>query len=1009
MSWYSRLVVNHPIIFIVANISLACILGPVTVFTVGLPDFSEPLLGIEPRRSKVTIWEKTAANVFAGLQNGTLSYHPVSDDMLPESDTANQFKSRKLRLAANSTESLQNCAYKAPFEFSLSDTRIVVKSKTGANILTADHLHSICRLQDVISSYRWPSKSCYLVSLPLYVTALANKSSCYDISQDDIDDVIELLQECSPYYFNGTLSPYSQPTEPSLSVPQRCGHLNAVYAILHLLTDDGFMKDGDVNRTELEFSVIAVPFEWSNNDTDFLLEYYMDTFENPDIRDGDVVIPAVFMNIRHVLFVRYIREDMLLFVLAMALVVTVLFVYLQSFILMIAVIMNVGITLCWSYFVYYYVVQMQFFPFMNLIAALLLIAISADDVFVIYDIWQKETRLNPDSSYETNMSETLRKGGLSIFVTSLTTAASLVINVINKITAIRCFGIFAGICILLNFVIMITWIPALIVIIEKTSRYCIPKTSAKKCRKCDNKLAKISDYFWGVIMMKLITIGSPIWIVSLLIFGILGLVVVFATPGLKLPDSNHMKLFKPENLFQKYQEDYKDRIRFEKEFESSDTIRLAFLWGVEGVDNGNEWDPNDQGTLVYGPVDVLSEEVISWQNKFCHQLKKQPFVLEKHRNDQCFFETVESLLTGPCVLKPPNQAWKKEINLAPCCEMKTLPNRTINEQCMMYYLNLTRGNLGFITGTEVLGEVIFDKNNDVKIFSYTFMSTGMFTSNYVYMDNFYMEVDKFAEAELSDAPNILKDGWFASYSGVVFLFYNLQKEIGRGTMNGIGLSLTCSFIVLLVTSLNIIISLYAIFTITLVIGATVGTLVFLGWELNVTESLTIIMSLGLAVDFTIHYGVTYKLEKSNSRADRVVHTVTTVCSAVSMAALTTFLSGVSVLNARVLAYRQYGIFLVFIMFYSWIFSAFLFLPLCYIIGPLGHTGDLVYLFRCCCRMRSEREETTKPADRGFIWQSEVNGIVLPRIVYEPRNSNNADPPWFRRPELSRQMALTNYS
>ena len=41
---YSRLVVNHPIVFIVANISLACILGPVTVFTVGLPDFSEPLL-----------------------------------------------------------------------------------------------------------------------------------------------------------------------------------------------------------------------------------------------------------------------------------------------------------------------------------------------------------------------------------------------------------------------------------------------------------------------------------------------------------------------------------------------------------------------------------------------------------------------------------------------------------------------------------------------------------------------------------------------------------------------------------------------------------------------------------------------------------------------------------------------------------------------------------------------------------------------------------------------------
>ncbi|KAK2158928.1 hypothetical protein LSH36_161g00041 [Paralvinella palmiformis] len=1001
MGWYSWLVVNHPLVLILVNIALAFVLGPLTIITVGLPDFSDPQLGFEPRNSKTTIWEKVAANIFGRLVNRTLKYYPTNYTGFPETLTTAETGSRKKRFAANSSQTISICANRALANVDILDARIIVRSKTGADIFTADHLHSICRIQDAISSYPWPAKTCYMMSLPLYVTALANKLSCYNITDDDIGDVIGLLQRCSSHYFNGTLLGYCHIRNTCPTVPIECGNLNAVYTILHLLTDSGFLKDGDVNATKLDFSVIALPHGWYLDSKDLLLKYYLDHFETEAVQDGDIVVPALHMNIENDLFNRYVQEDITLYAVAMAMVIVVLLLYLQSFVLMIAVVTNVIITLCLSYFVYYYVIQMHFFPFINLIAALLLIAISADDVFIIYDLWRKEVRLNPDSSYETNMSETLRKGGLSIFVTSLTTAASLLANIANEITTIRCFGIFAGICILMNFLLMITWIPALIVVIEKTFHYCIPKTSIEKSRKCGNKLTKISDYFWGVIMMKIITIGSPIWIVLLLIIGILGLVAVFARPGLKLPDNNYLKVFDSENLFEKYRAEYKDRIRFEKQFQSTDNIQLVFLWGVAGVDNGDVWNPNDQGTLVYTPVDVLSEEVISWQNKFCHQLKKQPFVLEKHRNDQCFFETVESLLTGPCVLKPANQAWKKEVNLSPCCEISK-PNRTMREHCMVFYEHITGAYLDRITGTMVLGEIILDHKNNIKLFSYTFHSTSVLTPSYVYMDNFYAEVEKFAKAELSDAPNILKDGWFASYIGSSFVFYDVQKEIAQGTMKGIGLSLTCSFIVLLVTSLNIIISLYAMFTITLVIGATVGTLVFLGWELNVTESLTITMSLGLAVDFTIHYGVTYKLEKSNSRADRVVHTVTTVCSAVSMAALTTFISGVSVLNARVLAYRQYGMFLVFIMFYSWIFSTFLFLPLCYTIGPLGHTGDLVYLFRCCCRKVKKRQQLTT-ASSASGGQPYLNGTVSAKLQYE--NLTNLKPVYFRRPDVSRQSAL----
>ena len=46
--------------------------------------------------------------------------------------------------------------------------------------------------------------------------------------------------------------------------------------------------------------------------------------------------------------------------------------------------------------------------------------------------------------------------------------------------------------------------------------------------------------------------------------------------------------------------------------------------------------------------------------------------------------------------------------------------------------------------------------------------------------------------------------------------------------------------------------------------------------------------------------------------------------------------------STVLCYVQIGHFLMVVMFFSWMYSTFFFLPLCASIGPTGHAGE----FRC---------------------------------------------------------------
>ena len=64
-----------------------------------------------------------------------------------------------------------------------------------------------------------------------------------------------------------------------------------------------------------------------------------------------------------------------------------------------------------------------------------------------------------------------------------------------------------------------------------------------------------------------------------------------------------------------------------------------------------------------------------------------------------------------------------------------------------------------------------------------------------------------------------------------------------------------SCMTLLVTTRSIRLSVLAILTVFLIILSTIATLVLLGWELNILESVIITLAIGLSVDFSLHYNL----------------------------------------------------------------------------------------------------------------------------------------------------------
>ena len=140
---------------------------------------------------------------------------------------------------------------------------------------------------------------------------------------------------------------------------------------------------------------------------------------------------------------------------------------------------------------------------------------------------------------------------------------------------------------------------------------------------------------------------------------------------------------------------------------------------------------------------------------------------------------------------------------------------------------------------------------------------------------------------LDKAPKGIADGWTISW----LHFYSLQKNLSSSTVSSLGVALVIAFAVMLLTSLNWVISVYAILTIIGILATTVGSLVFVGWQLNVLESIVISVAVGLSVDFTLHYAVAYNVSPKKGQVEQVKHALGHVGPAVTLAAMTTFIAG----------------------------------------------------------------------------------------------------------------------
>ncbi|XP_055523625.1 protein dispatched [Wyeomyia smithii] len=857
-------------------------------------------------------------------------------------------------------------------------------------ITVGEHYTDLC--QKELTS----DNCCRPWSVVNYVTFLSNKTSCFELDEEDIAMVKTLLFDCYQYYHNMKLS--NDCVRSSCVVPTGCKQHNAVYNILHYLTDVEFIKLNE-SAEFLGAAMIFLPIARSIKSLEFYHSLRQENLEN-DL----VAVVAIDMGLKNALFDECLLRDGWLLGLGALFVVVSMWLYTRSLFVtlmtVIAVIFSLGI----AYFIYALIFELSFFPFMNLLAVVVIVGIGADDAFIFLKIWQcvMEDRMKTGaiamgplaapfvvegvtSRSDTLigiMAKTLKHAALSMLVTSLTTAAAFYASYVSSITAVRCFGIFSGTAVMVNYLLMITWLPACVSIAERISCFSLVKPVENFVDKLMYPFKAISQFgrkIEDVIISSVIKVPL-LWIVLLGATGVLSGVMVLHWPKLRLPDSPDFKLFISSHPFERYDSEYKEQFWFEKIYITTDTFKLPlrFVWGVQAVDSGNYLDPESRGTLYFDEsFNMSAPESQQWLLSFCKNLKNQTFYQMSYGLllPNCFIENFVNWMSRRC------NDFMGEIDRTPCCEVSSFPfapdvfDQCLPESISSLYETPRQFFIPGVAGPKFARQSFENASRPamVKAVVIEYESNQVFTMSYTEIDAFVQTVEDWLERMLVDAPPGMKNAWFISE----LEFFDLQDTLSTGTMIAICMAMGVALLVLLLVTLNVLISLYAVVTVTFTILTTVAVLVLLGWKLNVLESVAVSTAIGLAVDFSLHYGVHYRLSTDSDRKSSTYYSMTRMIGPTAMAAITTAVAGALMLPSNVLAYIQIGVFLLIAMLTSWIYATFFLMSLLRVIGPQFGFGQFRYPhFRAGLRESTKAQIDTATRQNQLHHQNTVSEQLL---------------------------------
>ena len=112
--------------------------------------------------------------------------------------------------------------------------------------------------------------------------------------------------------------------------------------------------------------------------------------------------------------------------------------------------------------------QVTYFSSLHTLTIFIVLGVAADNIFVFFDAWRQSETVAPAilNTRSKRMAYAWRRAVRAIAVTSSTTSVAFLANIFSPLMPIKAFGIFAGMIIPMNYILMIFIFPSAVIFYE---------------------------------------------------------------------------------------------------------------------------------------------------------------------------------------------------------------------------------------------------------------------------------------------------------------------------------------------------------------------------------------------------------------------------------------------------------------------------------------------------------------------------------------------------------------
>lgn len=430
-------------------------------------------------------------------------------------------------------------------------------------------------------------------------------------------------------------------------------------------------------------------------------------------------------------------------------------------------------------------------------------------------------------------------------------------------------SVFAGTAVITNFCVTIVTFPCAIILSDQNDFFSL--IFQKMSKNFESFSIYLTQIIFDQIILKLVFNYRFPLIAILTLSAFCNVSMIFYYPGLQMPESQHFQVFNPDHIFESYDLKYSknfwfarvnDRIKSASSADSEDlmsgyVLPIQVVFGVLPNDNGNSLDPFDRGSLEFDPkFDITTQNSQKWLLNFCRNIRTQSFYKPTMGPllTNCFIEFFKSWMED----RQCEAFGEEKSNHTPCCQSSKFPyTPDVFTQCLVEMVERLHRTPKYMFNANRPGPR-FSPNQTgiVKAVVIEYDSVFAYENSFSEMHSIWNQINGWVSDELQGAPVELKSGWFIT-SGMDF--YGLQQSLSIGTTKSLVVSVVFAFITLIVVTWDVRLSVLSIITIAFIIFNTIGLLVLLQWKLNIIESIVISLTIGLAIDATLHYTIAYKL------------------------------------------------------------------------------------------------------------------------------------------------------